>query len=151
MSDSLWPHGLQHAKLLCPPLSPEFTQIHLHWVGDGIQPSPLLPPSPLPSIFSSESTLHQVAKVLELQPQLYPSKEYSGLTSFRIDWFKLFPVQGTLKSLLQHHSSKASIIQHSAFFMVQLSHPYMATGKTNSFDYTDLCQPSGISAFQYAV
>ena len=67
-----------------------------------------------------------------------PSNEYSGLISIRIDWFDLFAVQGTLKSLLQHHSSKASILWHSVFFMVQLSHPYMTTGKNHSFDYTDL-------------
>ena len=68
------------------------------------------------------------------------SSEYSGLISFRIYWFDLLAVQGTLKSLLQHHSSKASILRHSAFFMVQLSHPYMTTGKNHSFDYTGLCQ-----------
>ena len=73
---------------------------------------------------------HQVAKVLELQLQHSPSYEYSGLISFRIDWFDLLEVQGTLKSLLQHHSSKASVLQHSAFVMVQLSHPYVPTGKT---------------------
>ena len=84
----------------------------------------LLLPSIFPSIrvFSNE---HQMPKVLELH-----SKEYSGLISFRIDWFDLLAVQGTLKSLLQHHSSKASILGCSAFFMVQLSHPYMTTRKT---------------------
>ena len=68
-----------------------------------------------------------------------PSGEYSGLISFRIDWLGLLAVQRTLKSLLQHYKSKASVLWHSAFFMVQLSHPYMTTGKI-SFDYTDLCQ-----------
>ena len=72
--------------------------------------------------------MHQVAKILELQHQ--PSNEYSELVSFRIYEFDLLAVQGTLKGLLQHHSSKASILEHSAFFMVQLSHPYMTTGKT---------------------
>ena len=67
---------------------------------------------------------------MEFQLQISPSNEYSGLISFRMDWLDLLAVQGTLKSLLQHHSSKASILQHSAFFMVQLSHPYMTTGKT---------------------
>ena len=71
-----------------------------------------------------------MAKVLELQLQLSPSNEYSGLISFKTDWFGLLAVQGALKSLLQHHSSKASILWHSAFFMAQLSHPYMTTGKT---------------------
>ena len=74
--------------------------------------------------------MHQVAKVLEFQLSISPSNEYSGLISFRIDWLYLLAVQGTLKSLLQHHSSKASILRRSAFFIVQLSHPYMTTGKT---------------------
>ena len=74
--------------------------------------------------------MHQVAKVLELQLQHQPANEYSGLTSFRIDWFDLLAVQWTLKNLLQHHSSKASILWCSAFFIVQLLHPYMTTGKT---------------------
>ena len=81
-----------------------------------------------------------------------PSGEYSGLISFRMDWLDLLAVQRTLKSLLQHHSSKSSILQHSAFFMVQLSHPYMTTGKTIALTrYLDLCWQSNISAFQYAV
>ena len=67
-----------------------------------------------------------------------PSNEYSGLISFRVDWFDLLVVQGTLKSLLQHHSSKASILSCSAFFMVQLSHPYMSTDKSHTFDYTQM-------------
>ena len=73
---------------------------------------------------------HQVVKVLEFQLQLSPSNEYSRLISFRTDWLDLLAVQGTLESLLQHHSSKASILQCSAFFIVQFSHPYMTTGKT---------------------
>ena len=76
------------------------------------------------------SSLHQGAKVLEFQLQISPSNEYSGLISFRMDWLDLLAVQGTLKSLLQHHSSKASILLCSAFFIAQLSHPYMTTGKT---------------------
>ena len=71
-----------------------------------------------------------MAKILELQFSISPSNEYSGLISFRIDWFDLLAIQGTLKSLFKHHSLKASILWHSAFFMVQLSHPYMTTGKT---------------------
>ena len=93
----------------------------------------LLLPSIFPSIriFSSESVLHiRWPKSWSLSFSISPSNEYSRLNSFRIDWFDLFAVQGTLKSLLQHHSSKASILQHSAFFLVQLSHPYMTTGKT---------------------
>ena len=73
---------------------------------------------------------HQVAKVLEFQLQHQSFNEHSGLISFRMDWLDLLAVQGTLKSLLQHHSSKVSILRHSAFFIVQLSHPYMTTGKT---------------------
>ena len=93
----------------------------------------LLLPSILPSIrvFSNESVLHiRWPKYWSFSFSMSPSNEYSGLISFRMDWFDLLSVQGTLKSLLQHHSSKASILQHSAFFIVQLSHPYMTTGKT---------------------
>ena len=92
----------------------------------------LLPPIP-PSIriFSSESTLHiRWPKYWSFSFSISPSKEHLGLISFRMDWLALFAVQGTLKSLLQHYSSKASILRHSAFFTVQLSHPYMTTGKT---------------------
>ena len=93
----------------------------------------LLPPSIFPSIrvFSKESVLCiRWPKYWSFSFSISPSIEYSGLISFRMDWLDLFAVQGTLKSLLQHHSSKASILQRSAFFMVQLSHPYMPTGKT---------------------
>ena len=92
----------------------------------------LLPPIP-PSIrvFSNESTLHmRWPKYWRFSFSIIPSKEHPGLLSFRIDWLDLLAVQGTLKRLLQHHSSKASILQHSAYFTVQLSHPYMTTGKT---------------------
>ena len=117
---------------------PEFTQTHVHRVGDAIQPSHpwspllLLPPIP-PSIrvFSSVSALlMRWPKYWSFSFSIIPSKEHQGLISFRMDWLDLFAVQGTLKSLLQHHSSKASILQRSAFFTVQLSHPYMTTGKT---------------------
>ena len=120
------------------PQLPELSQTHVHWVGDAIQPSyPLLSPSPParnPSqhqgLFKWVSSSHQVAKVLEFQLQHCPSNEYSGLISFRMDWLDLLAVQRTLKSLLQHHSSKASTLWCSAFFTVQLLHPYMTTGKT---------------------
>ena len=95
----------------------------------------LLPPV-LPSIrvFSNESTLHMKwPKYWSFSFSISPSNEHSGLVSFRMDWLDLLAVQGTLKSLLQHHSSKASILQHSAFFIVQLSHPYITTGKTIAF------------------
>ena len=117
---------------------PELTQTHVRQVGDAIQPSSplssvlLLPPIP-PSIrvFSNESTLHmRWPKYWGFSFSISPSNEHSGLISFRMDWLDLLVVQGTLKSLLQHHSSKASILWHSAFFTVHLSHPYMTTGKT---------------------
>ena len=117
---------------------PEFAQTHVHWIHDTIQPShPLLSPSPLafnlPSfrVFSSELALHiKWPKYWSLSCSISPANEYSGLISFRIDWFGLLPVQGNLKSLLQHINSKASVSWCSAFFVVQLSHPYMTTGKT---------------------
>ena len=116
---------------------PEFTETHVHRVGDAIQsshrlssPSPLTPnPSQYQSLFQWVNSSHEVAKVLEFSFSIIPSKEIPGLISFRIDWLDLLAVQGTLKSLLQHHSSKASILRHSAFFTVQLSLPYMTTGK----------------------
>ena len=117
---------------------PEFTQTHVHRVRDGIQPShPLLspsPPAPIPPsirVFSNESTLHmRWPKYWSFSFSISPSNEHPGLISFRMDWLDLLAVQGTLMSLLQHHSSKASILWCSAFFIVQLSHPYMTTGKT---------------------
>ena len=93
----------------------------------------LLPPSVFPSIrvFSSESVLHiRWPKYWSFTFNISPSNEHPGLISFRTDWLDLLAVHGTLKSLLQHHSSKASILQHSAFFIVQLSHPFMTTGRT---------------------
>ena len=107
----------------------------------------LLLPSNFPSIsvFSSESALHiRWPKYRSFSFSISPSNEYSGLSSFGIDWFGLLTVQGTLKSLFPHHSSKASILRRSAFFMVQLLHDYW---KNHSFDYTDLCQQSDLSAF----
>ena len=114
---------------------PELAQTHIHRVSDAIQPSHplLLLPSIFPSIrvFFNESVLHiRWPKYWSFSFSISPSNEYSGLISFRMDWLVLLAVQGTLKSLLQHHSSKASILWRSAFFIVQLSHPYMTTGKT---------------------
>ena len=114
----------------------EFTQNHVHWVGDAIQPSLsslLLPPSifPIIGVFSNESALHiRWPKNWSFSFNIIPSNEHPGLISFRMDWLDLLAVQGTLKSLLQHHSLKASILRRSAFCIVQLSHPYMTTGKT---------------------
>ena len=115
---------------------PEFTQTHVHPVSDTIQPSHPLsspsPPVPNPSqhegLFQWVNSSHEVAKYWSFS--ISPSNEHPGLISFRMDWLDLLAVRGTLKSLLQHHSSKASIFQRSAFFTVQLSYPYMTTGKT---------------------
>ena len=111
---------------------PEFAQTHIHWVGGAIQPSHPL----LTSFFSSISVFSNELALCIRWPKYWsfsfsisPSNEYSGLISLRIDWFDL-AVQVILKSLLQHHILKTSVLQHSAFFMVQLSHPYMTTGKT---------------------
>ena len=139
MSDSLRSHGLQHARLPCPSPSPgvcsdscpvESVMLSNHL----ILCHPLLL---LPSIFSSttvfsnKSVLHiRRPKHWSISFNISPSNEYSGLIYFRVDWLDLLSVQGTLKSLLQHHSSKALILLCSAFFVVQLSHPYMTTGKT---------------------
>ena len=116
----------------------EFTQTHVHWVGDAIRPSHplsslLILPSIFPSIrvFSNESALCiRWPKYWSFSFNISSSNEHAGLISFRKDWLDLLAVQGTLKSLLLYHSSKSSILLHSAFFMVQLSHPYMTTGKT---------------------
>ena len=137
VSDSLQPHGLQHSRL---PYHqpPEFTQTHVRQFGDAIQPSyPLSSPSPPAfnlskhqGLFKWVNSSQQAAKVLELQLQHQSFQWIFRTDSFRMDWFDLLAVQGTLKSLLQYHSSKASILQCSAFFMVQFSHPYMTTRKT---------------------
>ena len=125
-------HGLPvHHQL------PEFTQTHVPQAGDAIQPShPLSPPSPPAfnlsqhqGLFKWVSSLHQVAKYWSFRFSVSPSNEYSGLISFRMDWLDLLAIQRTLKILFQHHSAKPSIFWHSAFFIVQLSHPYMTTGK----------------------
>ena len=135
---------------------PEFAQTHVHGV---VMPSNhlifccpvLILPSVFPRIkvFSNESALHiRWPKFIgAVASSISPSNEYSGLISFRIDWFYIPAVQGTLKSLLQHHSSKASVLWCSAFFMVQLTHPYLTTEKNHSFDCMDLCRQSNVSAF----
>ena len=139
MSDSLQPHGLQHTRLPCPSSTPgacsDSTSI------ESVMPSNhfilcrplLLLPSIFPSIrvFSNESVPHiRWPKYGSFSFSINPSNEYSGLISFRMDWLDLLTVQGTLKSLLQHHSSKTSILRCSVFFIVQLSYLYMTTGKT---------------------
>ena len=120
---------------------PELAQTHVYGASDAIQPSlPLSSPSPPDfnlsqhqSLFQWVSSSNQVAKALELSVSISPSNEDSALISFMIDWFDLLAVQGTLKSLLQHHSWKTSVLWHSVFFMVQLWHPYMTPGKTTAF------------------
>ena len=115
----------------------EFTQTHVHWAGDAIQPPhPLSSPSPPAFNLSQHQGLFQWVSTSQEELQYWSfsfsislSNEHPGLISPRMDWLDLLAVQGTLKSLLQHHSSKASILRCSAFFMVQLSHPYMTTGK----------------------
>jgi len=117
---------------------PEFTQTHVHWVGDAIQPShPLLSPFsscpqslPASRSFPMSQLCMRWPKYWSFNFSISPSNEHPGLVSFRMDCLDRFSGQGTLKSLLQHHSSKASILRLSAFFTVQLSHPYMTTGKT---------------------
>ena len=131
----------------------ELVQTHVCWVGDAIQPScPLLPPFPPAFILSQHQGLFQWAALHIRWPKYWsfsfsisPSNEYSWFISFRIDWFDLLAVQGTLKSLLQHHSSKTSALRCSAFFVLQLSYPSMTTGKKHSFDNVDLCQQSDVS------
>ena len=138
MSNSLRPHESQYARPPCPSPTP---RVHSNTSIESVMPSShlilchpllLLPPIP-PSIrvFSNGSTLcMRWPKYWSFSFSIIPSEEIPGLISFRMDWLDLLAVQGTLKSLLQHHSSKASILQRSAFFTVQLSHPYMTTGKT---------------------
>ena len=146
VSDSLRPHESQHARPPCPSSTPGVHSWSLPRLRsiESVMPSShlilcrpllLLPPIP-PSIrvFSNESTLHmRRPKYWSFSFSIIPSKEIPGLISFRMDWLDLLAVQGTLKSLLQHHSSNASILWRSAFFTVQLSHPYVTTGITIAF------------------
>ena len=131
----------------------EFTQTHVHCVGDAIQPShPLLSPSPPTFNLSQHKGLFKWVKWPPLHirwPKYWsfsfkinPTNEHPGLISFRMDWLDLLAVQGTPKSLLQHHSLKASILQRSAYFVVQLSHPYMTSGKTTALTKIGLCWQS---------
>ena len=134
VSDSLRPHESQHTRPPCPSPTPGVPQNSCPfswWCHSTCRPLVHLP-SIFPSIkvFSNESALHiRWPKYWSFSFNISPSKEHSGLISFRMDWLDFLAVQGTLKSLLQHYSSKASILRHSAFFTVQLSHPYMTTGK----------------------
>ena len=141
MSDSLWPRELQHARPRCPSRTPRARSSPKLMSIESVMPSnylilcrpllllPRIPPSI--RVFSNESALHmRWPKYGSFSLSISPSDEHPGLISFRMDWLDLLAVQRTLKSLLQLHSSKASILWCSAFFTVQLSHPYMTTGKT---------------------
>ena len=129
----------------------EFAQIHVRWVSDAIQPSHPLLPLLLPSVTEHQSFFNELALCIRWSKYwsfiISPSSEYSGLISFRIDWFDLLAVQETLKSLLQHNNLKASGLWCSTFFLVQLSHLYMTTGKTIALITWTICQPSNASAF----
>ena len=146
MFDSLQPHGLQHPRPPHPSPTPKACSNSVHQVCDATQsPHPLSSPSPPALNLSQHQGLfqwvcssHQGARLLQFQFSNSPFNEYSRLISFKIDWFDLLPVQGTLKSLLQHYSLKASILQCSAFFVVQLSHSYTTPGENHSFDYIGL-------------
>ena len=140
MSDSLWPHGLQHAQASLS-ITNSWSLLKLMSIKSVMPSNHLIFCRPLlflPSIFPSirvfsnpESVLHiRWSKYWNFSFSISPSNEYSGLISFRIDWFDFLEVQVTLKSLLQHHNLKVSILWCSPFFMVQLSYPYMTTGKT---------------------
>ena len=157
MSDSLRPNGLQHARPPCPSPSPGVcpSSCSLHWryrpavsSSDTLlfcpQSFPASGTFPVSPLFTSDD------QNIGVQLQHSPSYEYSGLISLKIDWFDLLTVRGTLRSLLQHHSSKASILWCSAFFMVQLSQPNMITGKTTALTIQTLVSRV-MSAFQHNV
>ena len=138
---------LHHFQGLAQHMSTESVMPSSHFV---LSCPSLLLPSILSSIrvFSKESALHiRWPKYWIFSLSISPSREFSGLISFRIDWFDLLAVQGILRSLCQHHSSKASILWWSAFFMVQISHPYVTTGKAIVVTNTNLCRQSNVSAF----
>ena len=138
MSESLWPHTCSTPGFTVHHQHPELTQTHVHWVSDATQQSRPLFSLCLPAfnlyqhqgLFQWVSSSHQVAQVLEFSFSTSSSSEYSWLISFRMNCLDLLANQGTLNSLLQHNCSKASVLQLSAYFMIQLSHPYMTTGKT---------------------
>ena len=137
---TLQSHELQDSRNPCPSYLLEFAQIHVHWVSDAFRPSlPLSSPSSIAlnisqhqGLFQWVSSSHQVAKILQLQLQHQSFQWMTRVDTFRMDWFDLLAVQGTLKSFLQWQSLKASILQHTGFFMSQLSHPYMTNGKTKA-------------------
>ena len=141
-SDSLRPYGLQYSRPRCPSPTPGVFQTYVHWGSEAIQLShPLSSPSlsalhlsQHQGLFKWVSSSHQVAKILEFQLKHQSFQWTPGLISFIMDWLELSGAHGTLKSLLQHHSSKSSLLQCSAFFTVKLSHPYRTTRKKHSLD-----------------
>ena len=155
MSDFLRPHESQHARPPCPSPTPG---VYPNSSIESVMPSNhlilchplLLLPSNFPSIrvFSNDSTLCiRCLKYWSFSFNISPSDEHPGLISFRMGWLDLLAVQGTHKSLLQHHSSKASILWCLAFCIIQPSHPYMTTGKNHSLDQTELCWQRNVSGF----
>ena len=159
MSDSLWARGLQHARPPCPSPTPGVypNSCPLSWwchptISSSVIPfSSCLQSFPTSGFFQRSQFFTSGGQSIgSFTFNINPSNEHSGLISFRMDLLDLLAVQGTLKSLLQHHSSKASIFQHSAFFVVQLLHPYMTTGKTTAFTRWTFVGKV-ISLFQYAV
>ena len=151
LSDSLWPHGLQHDKLLCPPLSSRVCLNSCPLSQLTISSSVISFSSCLQSFPASES--FPMSQLFASSGQSIGASASASVLPMNIqDWFPLgltgliLQSKGTLKHLFLHHSSKASVLQHSAFFIVQLSYPYITTGKKHSFDYTDLCWQSNVSA-----
>ena len=144
VSDSLWPHGPQHSRPPCPSPTPGVypNSCPLSWWCHPAISSSVIPFFSCPQSFPASGSFPMSQPFLCIRWPKYwsfsfsinPSSEHPGLISFMMDWLDLLAVQGTLKSLLQHHSSKASVLLHSAFFTVQLSHPYMTIGKTIALD-----------------
>ena len=160
MSDYLQSHGLQHARLPCPSPTPRACSNSCpsnQWCDPTISSyvipfSSCLQPFPASGSFLMSQLFASGGQSIGVCFNISPSNKYSGLITSRIDWLDLLAVQGTLRSLLQHHSSKVSVFLCSAFFIVQLSHPYMTTGKTITLTrQTDLCQQSNVSALIYCL
>ena len=160
LSHSLWPHRLQHARIHCPSLSPRVCSDSCplcQWCYLTNSSSAALFSSCLQSFPASGSfPMSQLfawggQSIGSFSFSISPSNEHPGWISFRMDWLDLLAVQGTHKNLLQHHSSKSSVLQCSAFFIVQLSHPYMTTGKTIVWTSQTFFWQSNISVFQYTI
>ena len=159
MPNSLRPHGRQHDRLSCPSLSPRVCSnscplsrwCHATISSSVIAFSSRLQSFPASGSFPMSQFFASGGQYSSFSFSISPSNEYSGLISFRMEWLDFLAVQGTLKNLLQHYSSKASILQGSAFFIVQLSHPYITTGKTIALTRQTFVDKGNISAFEYAI